>query len=45
MRKFFSALWHGGSNSDDEARPKPYRDMSTGRTDLQNARPWEPKAP
>ena len=40
MKRFFSFIWHGGSDADAEARPS-YHDMSTGRTDLQNARPWD----
>ena len=39
IRKFFSYLWHGGSEPGDENKHAPY-DMSTGRTDLMNARPW-----
>jgi hypothetical protein len=40
FRKFLSVIWHGGSGDGGESRPY-YRDPSTGRTDLPNARPWE----
>ena len=45
MRKFFSYIWRGGSSPDEDKTVHNYRDMSTGRTDLRNARPWEPPAP
>jgi hypothetical protein len=45
LRRFFGALWHGGSSQQDEAQRHIYRDPATGRTDLQNARPWAPAAP
>ncbi len=39
MRRFMKFLWHGGSEESDERNPIPH-DWATGRTDLQNARPW-----
>jgi hypothetical protein len=44
VRRFFSFLWHGGSDASDERRPS-YRDPATGRTDLPTARPWSKPAP
>jgi hypothetical protein len=45
MRRFFSAIFRGGSSPEDEKQGHAYRDPSTGRTDLQNARPWQTPAP
>jgi hypothetical protein len=46
MRRMVSFLLHGGSTRSDEEQARPvYRDMATGRTDLQNARPWMSSAP
>jgi hypothetical protein len=40
-----SLLWRGGSTAEDEKQGHRYRDPSTGRTDLQGARPWQSPAP
>jgi len=46
MRRFFSFILHGGSTRESEAESRPiHRDPTTGRTDLQNARPWLGEAP
>jgi hypothetical protein len=45
MRRFMSLLWRGGSSAEDEKQGHRYRDPSTGRTDLQGARPWQSPAP
>jgi hypothetical protein len=45
MRRFMSMLWRGGSSAEDEKQGHRYRDPSTGRTDLQGARPWQNPAP
>jgi hypothetical protein len=45
MRRLFSTLWRGGSGAEDEKLGHRYRDPSTGRTDLQGARPWQSPAP
>jgi hypothetical protein len=45
MRRFMSYLWRGGSSTEEEKQGHRYRDPATGRTDLQNARPWQSPAP